>query len=74
MRNPYCDRFLYSSIAPCHINGVTHPKLQALARRDTPASNLYMITNKRKIKYDHIYNVATYVGENICGSLHEVSV
>ena len=35
--DPYCDRFLYSSIAPCHINGVTPPKLKALARRDTPA-------------------------------------
>jgi hypothetical protein len=35
--DPYCDRFLYSLIAPCHINGVTPPKLQAQARRDTPA-------------------------------------
>ena len=33
--DPYCDRFLYSLIAPCHINGVTPPKPQALARRDT---------------------------------------
>ena len=33
--DPYCDRFPYSTIAPCHINGVTPPKLQALDRRDT---------------------------------------
>jgi hypothetical protein len=32
--DPYCDRFLYSSIALCHINGVTPPKLQAQAHRD----------------------------------------
>ena len=32
---PYCDRFLYSTIAPCHINGTATPKPQALARRDT---------------------------------------
>ena len=39
--DPYCDRFLYSSIALCHINGVTPPKLQAQAHRDTPALALY---------------------------------
>ena len=33
---PYCNNVLYSSIALRYINGVTPPKLQALARRDTP--------------------------------------
>ena len=31
----YCNNVLYSSIALRYINGVTPPKLQALARRDT---------------------------------------
>jgi hypothetical protein len=31
---PYCNNVLYSSIALRYINGVTPPKLQALARRD----------------------------------------
>mgnify|MGYP006955079043 FL=1 len=35
--DPYCNNVLYSSIALRYINGVTPPKLQALARRDTPA-------------------------------------
>ena len=38
--NPYCNNVLYSSIALRYINGVTPPKLQALARRDTPALTL----------------------------------
>ena len=35
--DPYCDRFLYSLIAPGYINDTTPPKPQALAHRDTPA-------------------------------------
>ena len=31
----YCNKVLYSLIALRYINGVTPPKLQALARRDT---------------------------------------
>ena len=34
---PYCNKVLYSLIALRYINGITPPKLQALARRDTPA-------------------------------------
>ena len=35
--DPYCNNVQYSLIALRYINGVTAPKLQALARRDTPA-------------------------------------
>ena len=35
--DPYWDKVLYSYIGTCPFNGVTPPKLQALARRDTPA-------------------------------------
>ena len=35
--NPYCDRFRYSPVVLCRINGITPPKPQALARRDIPA-------------------------------------
>jgi hypothetical protein len=34
---PYCNKVLYSTIALRYINGVTPPKLQAQAHRDTPA-------------------------------------
>jgi len=38
--DPYCNKVLYSSIALRYINGITPPKPQALARRDTPALTL----------------------------------
>lgn len=39
--NPYCDRFLFRPLVPCHINGLTLPKLQAPVRRDIPVLTLY---------------------------------